>query len=449
MAEDEQCDIQQLTPRVSREPYPSHSRAMALQVLDYLRRKHPRLNETELEYETAAATGVSTCSLQRFKKEMKEGGVRSPPPKRQRSHPVMDEVDNFDKSCIRRIILSFYERGEIPTIAKVLEKVKEDPVNFPGGETSLRKVVKEIGFRFGKVRTSRTILMERNDIAAARSKYLRILAENRASENPRCEIYLDETWVNQNECVRKCWTTKEGNVGPKVKTGKGSRFIIVHAGSKEGFVPGGLLMFKSRNGNKGDYHDSMNHETFLAWFKNQLLPNIPPTSLIIMDNASYHSKLLNKAPTTCSRKHEIIQWLEENNVPHDPKLPKAELLQIISQNKARQVYIIDKIANDHGHKVARLPPYHCHLNPIELIWAQVKSDVRMNNSNGNQTMKRVEQLTKEAVAKVTARNWLNCVNHTHQIEQEYIRKDRAVNHLYESSSFVINIESSSSDEEYV
>ena len=25
-----------------------------------------------------------------------------------------------------------------------------------------------------------------------------------------------------------------------------------------------------------------------------------------------------------------------------------------------------------GHKVFRLPPYHCELNPIELAWSQVK-----------------------------------------------------------------------------
>ena len=82
----------------------------------------------------------------------------------------------------------------------------------------------------------------------------------------------------------------------------------------------------------------------------------------------------------------MVQWLENNDVPHDAKLPKSELLQLFLQNKTRQVYAIDKIANDHGHTVARLPPYHCHLNPIELIWGQVKTEVRVNNSNGNQSL---------------------------------------------------------------
>lgn len=57
-------------------------------------------------------------------------------------------------------------------------------------------------------------------------------------------------------------------------------------------------MLRSRHGNKGDYHDSMNHQCFKAWFQDQLLPNIPDDSLydIVMCSAPYHSKVLNKGP---------------------------------------------------------------------------------------------------------------------------------------------------------
>jgi hypothetical protein len=40
----------------------------------------------------------------------------------------------------------------------------------------------------------------------------------------------------------------------------------------------------------------------------------------------------------------------------------------------------DKIANLHGHEVLRTPVSHCELNPIELIWAQVKGFVAENNT---------------------------------------------------------------------
>lgn len=37
------------------------------------------------------------------------------------------------------------------------------------------------------------------------------------------------------------------------------------------------------------------------------------------------------------------------------------------------------MAFEHRITVLRLPPYHCELTAIELIWAQVKSDVARNN----------------------------------------------------------------------
>lgn len=127
--------------------------------------------------------------------------------------------------------------------------------------------------------------MERKDIVAARNKYLREMDCNLKSDHPRPEVYLDETWVNQNACVGRCWTSKDGSTGPCVKRGKGARFIVVDAGGSQGFIPDALLMFKSKFGNKGDYHDSMNHQTFKNWFVNQLLPNIPAKSWIIHPTA--------------------------------------------------------------------------------------------------------------------------------------------------------------------
>ena len=64
---------------------------------------------------------------------------------------------------------------------------------------------------------------------------------------------------------------------------------MVHAGVVEGWVLGTDLVFRSKT-NSGDYHDEMNSEHFIESFTPQLLPNIPPTSVIVLDNASYHNK---------------------------------------------------------------------------------------------------------------------------------------------------------------
>lgn len=120
--------------------------------------------------------------------------------------------------------------------------------------------------------------------------------------------------------------------GPKVKSGRGGRFIIIHAGSQQGFVPGCLDMFKSRNGAKGDYHNSMDHQRFKNWFEVKLLKNIPSNSVIIVDNASYHSKNLNKTPVASNRKEKkIIHWMQMNGIPADLSLSKSEILQICKE----------------------------------------------------------------------------------------------------------------------
>ncbi|KAK4317207.1 hypothetical protein Pmani_000951 [Petrolisthes manimaculis] len=104
------------------------------------------------------------------------------------------------------------------------------------------------------------------------------------------------------------------------------------------------------------------------------------------------------------------------------------------------------MAEKHGHEVLWLRPYHGQLNPIELIWAQVKKEIRKNNSNSSQKLRVIEELTRKAMNNVTVENWQKCVAHTKKVEEEFRRNDIVINHMVEK--FVINISNdSSSDEE--
>lgn len=132
----------------------------------------------------------------------------------------------------------------------LIKKVTQPPINFSGGKTTLWSVIRELGFRYKKFTSGRAILMERHNIVVSRNRYLRVIEKNRKSAKPRPEVYIDETWVNQRESVDKCWTDGDGRVGPKIKTGKGVRFVILHAGGRNGFVPGALLTFRSKKRSK-------------------------------------------------------------------------------------------------------------------------------------------------------------------------------------------------------
>lgn len=69
-------------------------------------------------------------------------------------------------------------------------------------------------------------------------------------------------------------------MGPKNPTGKGKRLIVLHIGSNNGFLPGGLLCFESKK-NSSDYHDEMNGACFQEWFES-ILPRLEPNSIIVL-----------------------------------------------------------------------------------------------------------------------------------------------------------------------
>ncbi|XP_076033009.1 uncharacterized protein LOC143020470 [Oratosquilla oratoria] len=280
--------------------------------------------------------------------------------------------------------------------------------------------------------------MERNDVVAARTKFLREMRQLKQSDHTF--VYLDETWVNKNCTIGKCWIDTSSQEATGVKpTGKGARFIILHAGTKDGFINNGELIFQAKN--DGDYYNQMNATVFEEWFCMQLLPNIPPNSVIVMDNASHHSRQVEKLPSSSWRKADIKNWLMQKGITVNDDLSKAELYELTKNSRvAKKRYVVDEVATEAGHIVVRLPPYHCQYNPIELVWAQVKSYISKRN---NFKMADLKPLVKEAMRAVTLENWKQAVKHAEQLQEQNTNQDRAVEMYVDS--FVIHL-SESSDE---
>jgi hypothetical protein len=77
----------------------------------------------------------------------------------------------------------------------------------------------------------------------------------------------------------------------KSPAGRGLRFALVHAGNEHGFVPNAKLVFLCKK-NTTDAHEEMDGEMYEKYFSEQLLPN-RPSSVIVVENASYHSRKKN------------------------------------------------------------------------------------------------------------------------------------------------------------
>ena len=169
----------------------------------------------------------------------------------------------------------------------------------------------------------------------------------------------------------------------------------------------------------------MNGAIFRNWIQNQLLPALPPNSVVVMDNASYHSVQVEgtKAPISTTLKPEMKEWLRKRGIEVDDKLKKKDLYEIIQREKANvaKVYEVDTVLSENGHQVVRLPPYHCDLNPIELIWADVKRYVATNNETFK--VKDVQELIQEAFSTIDGSKWKNACKHVVSLEKMYRKKD--------------------------
>ena len=127
----------------------------------------------------AEATGVSLSTVKRVVNEnaTKPPGTKFTSPRKTINKPSpKSTVDIFDEEIIRSVIYKFshiYKRR--PTMKAVYEAVINDGVALRGKLTSFKKIVHNLGFRWKKTEDNRKLLIEKPDIRAKRTAYLRKL----------------------------------------------------------------------------------------------------------------------------------------------------------------------------------------------------------------------------------------------------------------------------------
>ncbi|XP_076229206.1 uncharacterized protein LOC143174156 isoform X2 [Nomia melanderi] len=286
----------------------------------------------------AEYTGLSRSTVNKIKNETfdSEGTVVSTPAKKKRKTAEHEfRCSEKDKMLIRNTIYNIYKRGKVVTCGPKLLKEIREQMNFPWDVGILRKLLKSMGYEWKKYNTWKRILIERPRIVAWRGNYLKAVQSHRM-EN-RNIIYIDEIWVDNTLNFGKYWQSEE-EFGASKNTSSSERIIIVHAGGQNGFVPNAGLIFKTDSATS-DYYGQMDAVNFESWIVELLVPNIPPNTVVVMDNAPYHSTEMNKAPHKYAKREDMLSWLEQNNLPHKEKMKKYELAELISRHKpAKRIY---------------------------------------------------------------------------------------------------------------
>lgn len=390
---------------------------------------------------TAAATGVSEITVRRIEAAVKASdgndiaAFRTPGKKRAGKRRITG-VDSFDQGAIKRCVHNFHNTEKaLPTITTLLKKLKQD-INFRGSASSLRRILKRLGFKWHKTDTEKKVLIENSNIRLRRIEYLERLSKYRAEGRPI--IFTGESYIDSSHTKNDTSNDCSSNIA------KGQRVVIVHAASDMGFVHDALLFCKGAL-KSGDYRSDISYDDYKMWIKTQLMPNIPPKSVIVVGNANYHCKVENAAPVSTAKKAEMQLWLTERNIPYSDTMLKPQLYKLITLHKDQyKKYELDSILKHGNHTVLRLPPDHPDLNPVEIAWTAIKEYVAKKSISWN--INNAMELVKQKVNLMGQEEWCIFCRQVMTLEEEYKIKDLVIDSLTEEMTIHMSDENESESE---
>ncbi|KAF8771805.1 hypothetical protein HNY73_019176 [Argiope bruennichi] len=101
---------------------------------------------------------------------------------------------------------------------------------------------------------------------------------------------------------------------------------------------------------------------------------------------------------------------------------------------------------EYDFQIFRLPPYHCDINAIEYIWANIKRQIREINPTADMEMNKLFRETEEAIYKTSNDRWQFHCKHVEKLEKKYWEKDAIIEEMYETLQIsLINEEESDSE----
>ena len=293
------------------------------------------------------------------------------------------------------------------------------------------------------------------------------------NEGSHVIVYSDESWSNtgtsfDNAWIHKCdksnpnqcyacskfieWSNGNDTKAKISKSNTGKRVVFLHAFSKDGLILNypaidhfyptfdeienfninlktAEYIFECKNDHKNDYHEQMDADKYVNWFKNRLIPTCKSifnnkTVILFIDQAPFHVSS-SEFPLTSDNKNEIIKYYDKYNIKqiqvirNNFNANQILTFERISFNKNKnnigsskdELYnylylylkkynptaiepIISKIAREHGYLVLYSCPNNPEDQPAEFLNAHVKLMVK-KRAKKNRTIMELKQDVRE------------------------------------------------------
>ncbi|KAK6013513.1 hypothetical protein OSTOST_21168 [Ostertagia ostertagi] len=202
-----------------------------------------------------------------------------------------------------------------------------------------------------------------------------------------CVVYMDETWVFEGMVKKRGWMDNTCRAFPPRKPYssipvarllgriKGSAASLLWRCVKVESYPA-VPAFVC--GPRTAQYSEMDHTIFEEWLRSSI-PLMREFAAgrnvtLVLDNAPYHTRVLERVPTRSSTRQEIMDYLASHGIEVALDSTRASLLDeldlfVASRGgvSALRSYAAERICEEMGVSLLRLPPFHCFFNPVELV----------------------------------------------------------------------------------
>lgn len=272
----------------------------------------------------------------------------------------------------------------------------------------------------------------------------------REEENKKAVIvYTDESYIHQYHCVKKLWYSPfTSNKDDTQGDDGGKRLIILHAMTKDGMMAEQeeaasnllteeyhsceLVFNEVGTDIDEDYHKSIDSEAYMLWIRNRLLATFQSLyrgkkMYLVLDNASYHRPHGADWITPSKMDKQLCySYLDTHNVEYKLNETVPVLKEKIKYHLESHPHInrteLEKLMSEHGHELIYTPPFVPEVQPIELLWADIKQQVA-RQATTKRKLEETRAQREEAIERITKEQCEKVIQHCHKWIEEFMKSE--------------------------